>query len=57
LKSYSLEENMIFIFFADTFFVTVVVRPKMSGLGSDKAEDLVTMKCNLMLLKEMGIRK
>lgn len=29
----------------------------MSGLGCDKVEDLVTMKCNLMLLKEMGIRK
>ena len=34
-----------------------VVRPKRSGLGCDKVEDLVTMKCNLMLLKEMGIRK
>ena len=34
-----------------------VVRPKRNGLGSDKVEDLVTMKCNLMLLKEMGITK
>ena len=31
--------------------------PKRSRLNPDKVEDLVVVKCNLELLKSMGLRK